>query len=351
MRTSQSSLWMKAIGVLLENVDHFHIDRPEMTNDEITRLLTMLCRSTNSTDRVSFGPKFLQKIANTGSLEEIVAPANQELEDAGRKSPIEEVYLEYNSTPDFGIHALLLQMKSLTRLDIKVSQPFKATKEMCESLCVLLMQGSVVELNLQAATEEEGLFLPLLDAANQSDHLCDLRLQDLGNQAEVEIYQDEILRILENNTDLDLALVCQDIRTMVDETNYLADETNYLAMKAHVNKECFLDRTESDNKQRLIDYKTLLNLCGRRETMEETIQLEDFVGCLCGEAIGDWIVHFLEDVTGESKEELITILQYGLLRQQPATWLPQDTKGSRKRKATGPPEDLAVHKTKLLSSK
>ncbi|CAB9503036.1 expressed unknown protein [Seminavis robusta] len=176
----------------------------------------------------------------------------------GKSSTVKCFSIDFNSSeqPDFSILTFVkLNMARLTRLDINICnifQPFQATLDLCNSLCDLLQHGMLEEINVRAATQQEGLLLPLLDAANHSDTLVALRLEKLGKPSEVEIYQDEILRMLKSNTQLEVALVCEG---MITENALL--ERSDLAMRAH-DTEFFLDRTEGNDKQRLIDYQTLL---------------------------------------------------------------------------------------------
>ncbi|CAB9525020.1 expressed unknown protein [Seminavis robusta] len=340
MRTYLDSHCMRAVGTIMEKVKEFTICRADLTKEEFAQLMTMLCRKTNKIEKVYINCRALEHIANAGSLEDAIAPARQMLEDSEGKCPIRTFSIRYPSghpPPDFSVHSLLPQMKNLTCLDIE--SPNKVTLGLCEFLCDLVVQGGLQELNVDGRTEEEDLFLPLLDAADKSDTLTDLRLQNLHNQAEVTLYQDKILQILENNTQLEVALVCKSL-----VTGGVLFEYSGNLMKLHVNKACFLDGTEGDSKQRLIDYQTLLNICGRGCVKAESIRLNEFVGLIPSEQIWDKIDYL--DFTGEAKQTLITLLQYGLLRQQPAVWSQKETKlavcndteaPTRKRKAAGPP--------------
>ncbi|CAB9502298.1 expressed unknown protein [Seminavis robusta] len=259
------------------------------------------------------------------------------LEDSGGDCSIEEFSISFfgdSHPPDFSILSLLLHMENLSRLDIHIWDPWRATQVLCDYLCDLLKQGTLQELNVVAATAKEGLYLPLLDAADKSDTLMDLRLQRLQNQAEVETYQDAMLGILDHNTQLWVALICKEVVT--NGTLFL---NTCGAMQAHGNKEWFLDQTEGSNKQRLIDYNTVLNICGREKTKAEDTCLQDLVHMISPKTLQKKI-SFL-GFKGDSEQELITILQHGLLCQHPASWVSNGkqaqgyTKGRSHKKSTG----------------
>eukprot|EP00797_Seminavis_robusta_P017222 Sro2571_g331570.2 (450) ;mRNA; f:3717-5066 len=343
---------MRAIRAIVENVEEFILRRSEFTKAEATKVLAMLFRSTNAAERVHIDADVIQE---DGSVEEILGPAKKILERIGGGSHITGFSIAYNGIalgPTMSIQNLLFQMANLTRLDVYVSEPWKSTKELCKSLCDLLKQGRLQRLEVIGATTEAGLFLPLLDAADRSETLTELRLQDLKNQAEVEIYHDKMLRILDHNTHLKAALICEDNLT----TNNIFEDGDE-SMTKQTNKQCFLDRTKGNNKQRVIDYHTLLNVCGRGRAKAEGTQLKNFVRMISAEKIWERI-HFL-DFTVLARWDLVTILQYGLLRQQPATWLVNERKpstiknssratrarnvqGTRKRKATGHPVESSL---------
>ncbi|CAB9502308.1 expressed unknown protein [Seminavis robusta] len=323
-RTSLDPHFMKSIGAVFGKVEELHIHRNDWKASELSQLLPLICHSTNSIKKLHFDICPTQEVANTWSDPNLIAPAKKTLEDSGGDCSIKEVSISFcgaDKPPDFSILSLLLYMKNLCRLDIRISDTWRATQELCDSLRDLLKQGRLGELNVVAVTGKDGLFLPLLDAADKSDTLVDLRLQKLQSQAEVELYQDAILRILDHNTQLEDASICKD---------------DCDSMEARVsNKLWFLDQTEGNHKQRLIDYNTLLNICGRGKAKAEATCLQDLIHMISPQILLTEI-DFLA-FTSYSKQELITMLQYGLLQQQPAMWslVPKETKPALKNGSSG----------------
>ncbi|CAB9504433.1 expressed unknown protein [Seminavis robusta] len=335
---------MEAFDVILKKTDTIYIRRKELTRAEVTEMLPMLFRGTNFTRYLHIETFGIQAATgpNDGSLKEMVDPAKRLLEESGGNSRIQVFSISYNHPqhePDFSpIQSLLVHMKNLQCLHIFVQPPWKVSQELCESLCGLVKQGRLLDLMVQGETAEAGLLLPLIDAVGKSNTMAYLRLEYLRNQTEVDMYQDEMLTILGRNTRFRLVLISKDAVT-IDAFSLLFPE-----LKRRINKTWFLDRTRGNDKQRLIDYTTMLNFCGRGKA--KSAQLEDFVEVVSAEAIGRGI-GFLK-FTGDAKQTMITNLQFGLLRLQPSTWLPVashsshgrtlDLNSARKRKATGSPE-------------
>jgi hypothetical protein len=225
-------------------------------------------------------------------------------------------------------------MKNLTKLNIVIVWPLKANQELCDMLCGWLKMVPLKYLSLFGGADRNGLYLPLIHAANVSQTLTHLRMQSLHSQTDVETYQTEVLKILDGNTRLVVALVCENHLT---PRRYFVQED--LDMKAHINKECFLDGNKGNPKQRHIDYLTMLNLVGRSKAKEESTLLKDFIKLVSYKSLQRHI-GFLE-FESQAEQELIAILQYGLLREQPSLWLPKTWHLGchRKRKAIGPPEE------------
>ncbi|CAB9504454.1 expressed unknown protein [Seminavis robusta] len=282
---------MRAIGRILEKLGCFFMCRTELSRSEFTKLLAMLFRANNITTKVHIIAGAIQEAASNGSVEEILGPLRKALEERESEA-----------------------------------------------------------LQVDCGTAEAGLLLPLLDAANHSDTLTELRLQNLENQAEVEIYQDKMLELLGLNTQLEVALIC------VDLTLPLFFANKKQAMEDHINEESFLNGEEVNSKQRLVDYKTLLNTCGRGNAGAEGTRLGHLVDLISPETIWKKLDHL--NFPGGSKQELITILQHGLLCEQPVVWSskeaqpaansgqsrqkhPRERRDSRKRKATEPLHELS----------
>ncbi|CAB9506369.1 expressed unknown protein [Seminavis robusta] len=316
----------------------------------------MLFHTTTRIKKVHIDWDTIDAATSGWAVRQMIDQAKSKLEDIEGGPPITLFsigHLDSEPQPE-AIRSLLLPMKNLIRLDLFFGEPQTVSHELCKALCDLIKQGKLQEVALMGPTAAAGTLLPLLDAADKSNTMTRLRLEDLGNEAEVEIYQDEMLRILDHNTQLEAALICDEI------VNASAFTDSVKAATARINNEWCWRQFEGSRKQRLIDCKALLNMCGRGKAKAEGTQLEDIVCMISPDTLVDKI-QFL-NFEGEAKQELITILQHGLLRQQPATWLPLrkeaksarsnnesgasstgETRGTRKRKATGPPDGHGDH--------
>jgi hypothetical protein len=337
-RPSLCGRCMKCIGAILTSVEDFSSHHWRFTEQEFSTLLAMLMRASNSAKKVHLNINMGQF---NRSMEELIGPAKAQLEHGGECN-IEEFSFSYaaslgvaNRRPDFALHALHFYMKNLKRLDITIAPPLRANQELCDILCGLLRKGQLECLSLDGGTDGNGLYLPLIQAVNDSQTLTDLRMQNLQSHSDVNKYQAEVLKVLDGNTRLVVALVCEDFVTQ----NVVFECTNR-AMRTHVNKECFLDGTKGNPNQRQIDHLTMLNLVGRNEAKDEATLLEDFINLVSCKSLQQQIA-FLE-FEGQAEQDLITDLQYGLLREQPSLWVSKGSQFSvchRKRKAIGPPEE------------
>ncbi|CAB9502301.1 expressed unknown protein [Seminavis robusta] len=316
MRHEFDDRCMAAIGLILTKVSEFHCRWEHWTERTFQQFLTHLFASTCAVREMHMD---IWPFSFDKTLAQLMTPVPSS--SSQQKCNLRDISISFVGTerkPDFSILTPLLQLNCFDGVEIYIAKPWKVNSFICDTLCKLMGQGRLQSLDLIAQTDSDTLFLPLIHAAHKSQNLCDLRLQNLQHPGAVKRAQETVLSHLEqSNTKLEVALISD---------SYLTSDTilehSGTRMQAHVNPEWFLERKQGNPQQRQIDYWTLLNICGRARARDTKHMPQKELCAIVSQEALEECLEFL-DIPVTAKQDFITNMQYGLLREAPTIWLPK----------------------------